>query len=41
MKDRDNTLIWVIITLLGLIVVQMISTYNLKEELRVCREKTK
>jgi hypothetical protein len=34
---RDNTLIWVIVALLGLIVIQMVGTYNLKKELIECK----
>ena len=34
---RDNTLIWVIVALLGLIVIQMVGTYNLKMELAECK----
>ena len=41
MKDRDNTLIWVIVALLGLIVIQMVGTYQLKEELKECKGVTK
>jgi hypothetical protein len=38
---RDNTLIWVIVALLGLIVIQMVGTYNLKNELIECKGVTK
>jgi hypothetical protein len=38
MKDRDNTLIWVIVALLGLVVVQMFGTLKIKEELKQCKE---
>jgi hypothetical protein len=38
MKDRDNTLIWVIVALLGLIVIQMVGTFKIKEELKQCKE---
>jgi hypothetical protein len=41
MDKRDNTLIWVIVALLGLIVIQMVGTYQLKEELRECKGVTK
>jgi hypothetical protein len=37
MKDRDNTLIWVIVALLGLIVIQMVGTFKIKEELKQCK----
>jgi hypothetical protein len=37
MKDRDNTLIWVLIALLGLIVIQMYGTLKIKEELKECK----
>jgi hypothetical protein len=34
---RDNTLIWVIVTLLGLIIFQMVGTLKIKEELKQCK----
>lgn len=34
---RDNTLIWVIIALLGLIIFQMVGTLKIKEELKQCK----
>jgi|LakMenE01Jun11ns_1017448.scaffolds.fasta_scaffold4956310_1 uncharacterized membrane protein len=37
MDKRDNTLVWVIIALLGLIVVQMFGTLKIKEELKQCK----
>jgi hypothetical protein len=41
MDKRDNTLVWVVIALLGLIVVQMFGTLKIKEELKQCKEVTK
>jgi len=38
---RDNTLIWVMVALLGLIVIQMVGTLKIKEELKQCREANK
>jgi hypothetical protein len=38
---KDNTLIWVIVALLGLIVIQMVGTFKIKEELKQCRETNK
>lgn len=32
--DRDNTLIWVIISLLGLIVIQMVGVLHLKNDIK-------
>jgi hypothetical protein len=37
MGKRDNTLIWVIVALLGLIVFQMVGTLKIKEELKQCK----
>jgi hypothetical protein len=37
MGKRDNTLIWVIVALLGLIVIQMYGTLKIKEELKQCK----
>jgi hypothetical protein len=34
---KDNTLIWVIVTLLGLIIFQMVGTLKIKEELKQCK----
>ena len=34
---KDNTLIWVIVTLLGLILIQMVGTLKIKEELKQCK----
>lgn len=34
---RDNTLIWVIATLLGLIVFQIVGTLKIKEQLKQCK----
>jgi len=34
---RDNTLIWVMVALLGLIVIQMVGTLKIKEELKQCK----
>jgi hypothetical protein len=34
---RDNTLIWLIVGLLGLIIVQMVGTLKIKEELKQCK----
>ena len=32
--DRDNTLIWVVITLLGLITIQLIGVMHLKNDIK-------
>jgi hypothetical protein len=34
---KDNTLIWLIIGLLGLILIQMYGTLKIKEELKECK----
>jgi hypothetical protein len=34
---KDNTLIWLIIGLLGLILIQMVGTLKIKEELKQCK----
>jgi hypothetical protein len=34
---KDNTLIWVVVTLLGLIIFQMVGTLKIKEELKQCK----
>jgi hypothetical protein len=37
MGKRDNTLVWVVIALLGLILFQMVGTIKIKEELKQCK----
>jgi hypothetical protein len=41
MGKRDNTLVWVVIALLGLILFQMVGTIKIKEELKQCKAANK
>ena len=41
MGKRDNTLVWVVMALLGLIMVQMFGTLKIKEELKQCKAANK